>query len=119
MPVLRIGPTILVSMYDLMLVHFNEDVVLISIRLSHHNNCICMLGLEVSPEAVYITTNVFPFSQGGQAGNRLWILSKSSFYSGGPLSYTKHDPTYGEYILTMMPALVWVDKLGTTLEPTW
>jgi hypothetical protein len=56
-------------------------------------------GLEVGPEAVYITSNIFGFSPGYYFGVNLWILDKGlgsgGLYDGGPLSYSVHDPYAG------------------------
>jgi hypothetical protein len=50
-------------------------------------------GLAVDDKAIYITTNMFPFStSAGSYGVRLWIIDKNPFYSGGAASWSIHDP---------------------------
>lgn len=63
-------------------------------------------GLVVGTDAIYITANMFRFSTGAYAGGRLWIIGKTSFYSGGTASVTVHDHiTLGSgYGATYQPA---------------
>jgi hypothetical protein len=50
-------------------------------------------GFAVDDKAVYITNNMFPYSTGTSAyTQRLWIIDKNPFYSGGTASVTVHDP---------------------------
>jgi hypothetical protein len=49
-------------------------------------------GLAVGTDAIYITANMFGFvGQQPYTGGRLWIVAKTSFYSGGIASVTVHD----------------------------
>jgi len=51
-------------------------------------------GLGMDADALYITNNMYPFGASGLfAGQRLWILAKDPFYSGGVVtSPTIMDP---------------------------
>jgi hypothetical protein len=55
------------------------------------------LGLATDEEAVYITANMWEFSNGSFGGSRLWILAKGvgsgGFYEGGAASPTPFDPS--------------------------
>lgn len=67
-------------------------------------------GFEVDEEAVYVTTNMYPFS-GGTNVSRLWIIDKGllsgGFYSGGPPLWSVYNPIpNGFFDTTLMPALV-------------
>lgn len=63
-------------------------------------------GLAVGTDAIYITANMFRFSTGAYAGGRLWIIGKTSFYSGGVASVNVYDHiTLGSgYSSTYQPA---------------
>ena len=56
------------------------------------NNWADYPGFAVDEEAVYITCNLFSFGAGFFAGQRLWIVGKTSFYAGTPAVVTVHDP---------------------------
>jgi hypothetical protein len=68
-------------------------------------------GVEIDEDAVYITTNMFRFTN-ASAGQRLWIFHKGlvgGLYSGGPAVNTVHDyyaAVAGSVATTAMPALV-------------
>jgi hypothetical protein len=68
-------------------------------------------GLEIDEDAVYITTNMFRFTN-VSAGQRLWIVHKGlagGFYDGGPAVSTVHDyfgAVAGSVATTTQPALV-------------
>ena len=51
-------------------------------------------GLGMDADALFITNNMFEFNvDGGDfGGERLWIVNKDSFYDGGMLVSTIHDP---------------------------
>jgi hypothetical protein len=52
-------------------------------------------GLEVDEEAVYVSANMFRFSDRNFAGTRLWIINKEvygGFYGGGDLSILRINP---------------------------
>ena len=63
-------------------------------------------GLAIGNDAVYITANMFAFSGNGYKGGRLWIIAKSSFYSGSTATVTVHDAitSGGGYGATYQPA---------------
>jgi hypothetical protein len=48
-------------------------------------------GLAVDDQAIYITANMFTFA-GSFVAERLWIVHKAPFYSGGAATVTQHDP---------------------------
>ena len=48
-------------------------------------------GLAVGSNEIYITNNMFRFSDNGYAGGRLWIIDKTAFYSGGAASVNVYD----------------------------
>jgi hypothetical protein len=54
-------------------------------------------GLAVDSEAIYFTNNQFRHnnqpSPGTLQGQRLWIIAKAPFYSGGVATATRYDPT--------------------------
>ena len=64
-------------------------------------------GLAVDDKAIYITNNMFTFP-GAYAGQRLWIVHKAPFYTGGAPVWTIHDPYtavgFGTFATTTMPA---------------
>jgi hypothetical protein len=64
----------------------------------------------VDEEAVYITANMYRFSDGGYAGVRLWIIDKGvtgGVYSGGAPSVFLTNPVAGAGIAgTTMPVQV-------------
>ena len=67
-------------------------------------------GLAVDEEAIYITGNMFTFSQPQQLlGNRVWIVNKATVYDGVAqnIAATRYDP----YLQSGLPAV-----LGT-LQP--
>ncbi len=49
-------------------------------------------GFAVDEEAVYITNNMFRFITNTFSGVRLWIVGKTSFYSGGAAGVAIYDP---------------------------
>ena len=64
-------------------------------------------GFAVGTDAVYITANMFSFGASpAYGGGRLWIIAKSSFYSGGAASVSVYDHiTLGTgYSSTYQPA---------------
>lgn len=75
-------------------------------------------GLAVDEDAIYITANMFNF--GGvrsQLGQRLWIINKTPFYTGGAASVTVHDPytAVGLGFSALMPAMIYgAGGLGAT-----
>lgn len=68
-------------------------------------------GLAVDEDAIYITANMFTFGAvRSNLGQRLWIVNKSPFYTGGAASVTVHDPytTLGVGgFSSAMPAMVY------------
>lgn len=78
-------------------------------------------GLAVDEEAVYITANMYPFDDGGNLGQRVWILDKGlgdpGLYDGGTLISTNHDPyaaVFSTGQLPLQPAHIF----GTPASPT-
>lgn len=82
-------------------------------------------GLAVDSEAVYFTTNMFAHNNQPNAGffqgERLWIIAKAPFYSGGAATATRHDPVAlanagtgdtGLSATTFQPALMYGDTPG-------
>lgn len=75
-------------------------------------------GLAFDSEAVYFTTNMFAHNNQPQAGlmqgQRLWIMAKAPWYTGGAPIATRYDP----------PALADANPAGdsigisTTMQPT-
>ena len=63
-------------------------------------------GLAVGTDAIYITANMFSFGSNSYNGGRLWIIAKSSLYSGGTASFNVYDHiTLGSgYPSTYQPA---------------
>ncbi len=63
-------------------------------------------GLAVDSQAVYITANMFRFGGPSLAGQRLWIVNKAGWYTGGALSANVYDPATatGGTATTMQPA---------------
>lgn len=49
-------------------------------------------GFAVDEEAVYLTMNMFGFSDNLYKGTRLWIINKTPLYTGGAATFTVHDP---------------------------
>jgi uncharacterized protein (DUF2141 family) len=49
-------------------------------------------GFAVDNQAIYITANMFDFGSGIFRGQRLWIIGKTPFYSGGAASSNRYDP---------------------------
>jgi len=49
-------------------------------------------GFAVDEEAVYVTANMLAFG-GGNTGQRLWIVAKEPFYSGGTATSNVYDPS--------------------------
>jgi hypothetical protein len=66
-------------------------------------------GLAVDDKAIYITNNMFAFSAGGggYTGQRLWIIDKNPFYTGGAGVWGVFDPFTAAAIPT----------LATTAQP--
>ncbi|MBK7975354.1 MAG: hypothetical protein IPK07_19405 [Deltaproteobacteria bacterium] len=52
-------------------------------------------GVAVDGQAIYITGNMFGFGGSGFVAVRLWVIGKSSFYSGGAAAVSKLDPYAG------------------------
>jgi len=48
-------------------------------------------GLAVGTNAIYITANMYRFSNSTYWGGRVWIIAKSPFYSGGAASINVYD----------------------------
>ena len=48
-------------------------------------------GLGVDDKAIYVTANMFQFSNDANSGSRVWIINKSPFYSGGTASVNVYD----------------------------
>lgn len=64
-------------------------------------------GLAVTDDAILITNNMFTFSGNIFRGSRLWIIQKSSFYTGGVATVNIYDPSSDVSIsqnFTMQPA---------------
>jgi hypothetical protein len=67
-------------------------------------------GLGLDDNAVYITANMYEFAAdgGGYGGQRLWIIDKTPFYSGGAASVSVYDPFnaagVGGFASTSQPA---------------
>ncbi len=51
-------------------------------------------GFAVDEEAVYLTMNMFRFSDNSNMGARLWIINKTPLFTGGAASFTLHDPYF-------------------------
>ncbi|MFN2512726.1 MAG: lamin tail domain-containing protein [Pyrinomonadaceae bacterium] len=84
-------------------------------------------GLAVDSEAVYFTTNMFRHnnqpSPGAFSGQRLWIMAKAPWYTGGTPAATRYDPATlananplgsdgGAVITTMQPTQMYGDAPG-------
>ena len=75
-------------------------------------------GLAVDSEAIYFTTNMFAHNNqpnGGLfTGQRLWIIAKAPFYSGGAAATNRYNPAgaTGGVATTMQPAQMYNDTPG-------
>ena len=82
-------------------------------------------GLAVDSEAVYFTSNQFAHNNQTQAGvfqgQRLWIMAKTPWYTGGAPSNTRYNPTglansvpgtEGAVATTMQPTQMYGDTPG-------
>ena len=74
-------------------------------------------GFAVDSEAVYFTTNMFGHpgqTSTGFTGQRLWIMAKAPWYTGGVATATRYDPS------TLASANPAGDAfaLSTTMQPT-
>jgi hypothetical protein len=82
-------------------------------------------GLAVDSEAIYFTNNQFRHndqpSPGTFQGQRLWIIAKAPFYSGGVGTATRYDPAAlananifgdGAVVTTMQPTQMYDDSPG-------
>lgn len=84
-------------------------------------------GFAVDSEAVYFTTNMFAHANqpgaGAFTGQRLWIMAKAPWYTGGRPIATRYDPATlananplgsdgGSVITTMQPTQMYGDAPG-------
>ncbi|MGA7838024.1 MAG: T9SS type A sorting domain-containing protein [Ignavibacteriaceae bacterium] len=75
-------------------------------------------GLAVDDKAIYVTANMFKFSDGTNSGSRVWIIDKTPFYSGGIASVNVYDQfglagLASNYYASTIPAQMF-GTLGTT-----
>jgi hypothetical protein len=73
---------------------WNQAYINSAITINGQNSWADYPGLEVDEEALYVTNNMFKFSDNRFAGERLWIIPKGvtgGFYSGGAFSYNVTD----------------------------
>lgn len=75
-------------------------------------------GLSVDSEAIYFTTNMFAHNNQPNprsfTGERLWIIAKSPFYTGGAATANRYDPVTatGAVLITMQPTQMYGDTPG-------
>jgi autotransporter-associated beta strand protein len=61
-------------------------------------------GLAISPNAIYVTANLFSFVDSSFLDSRLWIVDKTKLATGVTAAFTVQDPTPGEDVFSLQPA---------------